>query len=373
MADLSDNEEDTYGAYSTAYLSWNKVKGASSYEIQRVTITNGSVGLYKKLGCFKSTSFTDYGVRSGSYYRYKIRALNGKYNSAYTAPSAKKGYLETPYIRLEAIKPSYEGIRVRWLGCDGAKAYKLYKSTDNAESYTLIKDSDSFDEIDFDYSYDDLDVKVGEKYYYYLQAYNNEMTSQISNNASMAFKDYDIIVQAGKSENNEHLSKLYSYAAAMAEGYGTKLDSEFKSDDENIVTISIEKESDNYYAVNVNGVSEGYTYVQFVSDISANTKFRVKVCKEPVYDITLKKGETERIEELYGEEGALFYYDDDILEVDVTSDNTDVLTVNDPNSKNFTLTGVKSGEAEVKVKIRFIKEELDIPIIDRTYSVLVVE
>ncbi len=62
-------------------LTWNKVKGATGYEVYRATAKDGK---YRKIKTLKSKSFTDSSLESGTNYYYKVRA--------YKKVSGKKVY-----------------------------------------------------------------------------------------------------------------------------------------------------------------------------------------------------------------------------------------------------------------------------------------
>lgn len=372
---VSDDEDDLeLESWYSAKLSWKKVKGAKRYEIQRVKITGSNIGLYKKIGYSSSTSFMDDDVLSGSYYKYKIRAVNGKDKSAFTAATKKNGFLEPVYLYVGSAS-DYSAVKISWMGSAGADGYKLYKSTDRGKTYTLLKNSKTFKKSDGDYYYDDNDVKVGNYYYYYIEAYNSKMTSDKSNKASLYFKDYDAVVEKGKSKTETELSQVYNSIKYAAQ-FGVDIKAEFSSDDESIAKVEVVENDDKSYNVTVTGVTEGYTYIRVT--LSANgqsetLKKRIKVSAQPVYDITLKKGETDKIYELNGDGGSLDNYDDSFLNVNVTSGNTDIVKVNNPSSKDFSLTGVSAGKTEISVKIFMEVENIEQTIMNQTFSVLVTE
>lgn len=379
ISDIEDEDDLQFGAFYSAKLTWKKVKGAKRYEIRRSTITGSSISTYKTIGYSKSTSFVDYSTRSGSYYKYKIRALNGKkFKSAFTKATAKKGYLEAPYAYAE-VTSSYKGVRVSWEGCTGAKGYKLYKSTDKGKTYKLLKDSKSFKKADGDYYYDDNDVTVGNVYYYYVQSYNAKMTSKLSdsNKVFIQYKDYDLIVEEGEAKSSQELSHMYTYIQAAAKAYEIDMDMKLSSEDESIVTVDAKQAGDGSYNVSVTGVRAGYANIILTvssNGVTETQKIRVKVSAEPVYDVVLKKGETDRIYD-FGDNasGNATIYSEEGLKISVTSGNTDVVRVNNPNSMNFTLTGVSAGEAMINIKITAEMENTEQTLVNQSYSVLVKE
>lgn len=61
-------------------VSWSKAKNANQYELY--VSRNGKV--FKKLATVKSRSYTHRGLKPGSTYRYKVRAINGNKKSGYS-------------------------------------------------------------------------------------------------------------------------------------------------------------------------------------------------------------------------------------------------------------------------------------------------
>ena len=67
-------------------VSWNKVNGATGYEVYRYT---GSK--WTKIATTKATSYTDKKVKKGTTYKYKIRAYTkANKKTVYSAYSAEK-------------------------------------------------------------------------------------------------------------------------------------------------------------------------------------------------------------------------------------------------------------------------------------------
>ncbi len=67
-------------------MKWNKVKGASQYEVYRSTSKKGK---YKKIATTKKTTYTDKKLKGKKKYYYKVRVskkINKKnYYSSYSA------------------------------------------------------------------------------------------------------------------------------------------------------------------------------------------------------------------------------------------------------------------------------------------------
>ena len=63
-------------------LSWDKISGASWYDIYRATSKNGT---YKQIAATTSTSYTDKKAKAGKTYYYKVKAGSSSAKSAYSS------------------------------------------------------------------------------------------------------------------------------------------------------------------------------------------------------------------------------------------------------------------------------------------------
>lgn len=342
--------------YFETKLTWSKVKGAKSYEVFRQEISAKKTGKFTKIDKVKKPKYEDYYLPSGSYYRYKVRAVNGKTKGAFSSVSKKTGYMETPVV-IATHNEKFDAVRLFWDYCEGAEGYKIYKSVDKGKSYKLVLDSKKLKKKDDTVSWDDSDVKLDNVYYYYVIAYNKLFSSKKSedNIASVVFRDYDIGVQIGEEKTEPTLSLLCNQLAQLASLAGSKLDFTLKSEDESVAKVEVRQNDDKSYSVVITGVSEGYADINLnldslgsVYSAKDNDKLRIKVSKDPIYDMKLKAGETEK---LY----STGYMSDSLIssemKINVTSSDEKIVRVNDPTSAKFTLTGVSAGAATITVTL----------------------
>lgn len=98
-----------------AYLGWKKVKGAKMYHIYRND---------KKLASVTELNYTDSEVKKGVTYKYKIKAVNGKSTSVYSAQAE----IEIPEENLN-VKAKIEGDKVvlSWNKSEDASYYQIYR------------------------------------------------------------------------------------------------------------------------------------------------------------------------------------------------------------------------------------------------------
>lgn len=346
-----DEDEEYSAIYPT--LSWNKVKGAKKYEIYRQEITAKKTGKFKFCATTKKTKYEDY-AESGSYYRYKVRAVNGKSKGAFSSLSKKYGYIDSTFVTANR-SDTFDGVKLSWNECRGAQGYKIFKSTDNGKGKTFkqIKLSYKYDKKEYSYVAEDKDVKVGEAYCYYVLAYNKFFTSKKddTNIATVIFRDYDFAVQIGEEKTEPMLSRILTQYGLISELSRIKLDFNLKSNNEKVAKVDVRDNGDKTYSVLVKGVSEGYADIALGSESSLflptdSSVFRIKVSAEPVYDFKLKKGETY---EVYG--GILGGTTAEGYKVMAVSSDEKILKINNPTSPLFTFTGVSEGEATISVTV----------------------
>ena len=120
-------------------LTWNKVKGAESYELRFFDSTSAK---YVKIGEVKSNSCTLSHLKSASVYKYKIRAvsvaLNGKklysaYSSAFSAVTSAPDI--TGFRQTSTNKSGYT---LTWDKAQNAQGYYLYCFSEETGDYERV-------------------------------------------------------------------------------------------------------------------------------------------------------------------------------------------------------------------------------------------
>ena len=112
-------------------VTWSKVENATGYTIYSATYnakTKKWSG-WTNRGTVKSgtTSWTDKKAKSGTYYKYTVRACYGSFRSSYKA-SDKIWFLAQPTV---TVKKASNGINVSWTQCTGEKGYTVYRAEYN--------------------------------------------------------------------------------------------------------------------------------------------------------------------------------------------------------------------------------------------------
>ena len=106
--------------------TWEAIDGATGYTIYRSEYKNGKWSSWLNLGTTKATakSFTDKTVKSGSQYRYTLRAVSGSVKSTYKASNTLI-YLAQPTLK---ITNAANGISGSWNQVTGAQGYTIYRA-----------------------------------------------------------------------------------------------------------------------------------------------------------------------------------------------------------------------------------------------------
>ncbi|MCD8382977.1 MAG: fibronectin type III domain-containing protein [Clostridiales bacterium] len=146
---------------SGVQVTWNSVKGATSYEVWR----KKSGGSWSKVGTSATTSYISQGVSSGVTYTFTVKAVYNSSKSGYSTTGKTIRYLSTPSVTLSNITG---GVKVSWTKSTGATGgYYVYRRTESG-SYTLIAKIASGT-----LTYTDKAASAGVRYYYMVRAYSN--------------------------------------------------------------------------------------------------------------------------------------------------------------------------------------------------------
>ena len=153
-------------------FTWNKVTGADNYEIYRKT----GNGAWKKLATVKGTvtTYTDKTAKSGTTYKYTVKAKNEAGLSSYNTTGLTIKCLADPVLK--APTSTKKGITLKWNKVTGAQGYVVYRKAGNGKLVKLatVKGVSKI-------SYTDKSAKKGTKYTYQIKAYSGKTYSAYSN------------------------------------------------------------------------------------------------------------------------------------------------------------------------------------------------
>ena len=156
-------------------LTWSAVSGATSYKVYRATSQNGT---YSLLGTVTATSYTNTGAKEGTTYYYKVKAVNGAGESAYSNVVSGQVKTVTPKPSAPVVKignsASSGKPMLTWNAVSGATSYKVYRATSQNGTYSLLGTVTAT-------SYTNTGAKAGTTYYYKVKAVNSAGESAYSN------------------------------------------------------------------------------------------------------------------------------------------------------------------------------------------------
>lgn len=162
-----------------AKISWGKVTGAGNYEVYRKT---GSGGWVKLATVGSSTSsYTDKTAKSGTTYKYTVKAKSGSSLSTYNTSGLSLLFLSTP--KLKSVSSSKTGITFKWNKVTKATGYYVLRKTGSG-GWKQIANVKGNSKI----SYLDKSAKKGTTYKYTVKAYSGKTVSAY-NTSGLTIKD----------------------------------------------------------------------------------------------------------------------------------------------------------------------------------------
>lgn len=174
------NVKVTSASYNTATVQYDKVNGATNYRIYRSVKEDGT---YTLVGTNNGDvlNFTDKNLAPGTTYYYKVEAyeVGNNLTSAGIMSNAKsvKPVLTVPK-KVKATGYTYTSLKLTWDAVPGAKSYNVYVATSKRGTYKKIASSVKKT------SYIHKSLKLGNKYYYKIEAVNGAAVSGKSAAAS---------------------------------------------------------------------------------------------------------------------------------------------------------------------------------------------
>ena len=152
-------------------ITWNKVTGADSYTVYRKK-GNGSWKAIK--GSIKTTYFVDVNAKSGTTYKYTVKAKNEVGFSGYNTKGLTIKCIADPVLKVPASTKT--GITLKWNKVTGAQGYVIYRKTGNGNfvKFATVKGATKA-------SYTDKKAKKGVTYTYKIKAHSGNTYSAFSN------------------------------------------------------------------------------------------------------------------------------------------------------------------------------------------------
>jgi len=151
------NINATPTSISTIELTWNEVINATSYNIYRSLIENGT---YTLIGNTTETTYVDTNLNQNTTYYYKLEAINAEepVGILSEAVNATTDAIEAPdNLVVNTITPTT--ISFNWDPVEQAEGYNIYRSTNPNGPFTLINSQTTT-------SYIDTNLMPNTTYYY---------------------------------------------------------------------------------------------------------------------------------------------------------------------------------------------------------------
>lgn len=151
----------TNSAKGKAQVSWEKISGASKYEVYRAT---SAAGKYSKLTTTTKLTYTDSSASVGKTYYYKVKALaaSSTYNSSYSQVLSCYTICAQPSVSAKVNtttgKPS-----LSWSKITGASKYEILRATEENGVYESLV-------IQTAVSYQDTSALADTTYFYKVNA-----------------------------------------------------------------------------------------------------------------------------------------------------------------------------------------------------------
>lgn len=156
-------------SYSAIKLRWNKVAGASGYQIYRSNSKTSGFKVVKKIESASTVSYSDTDTKFNTVYYYKIRAYGVADNKTVygelSAVKEQRKKLAPPDIVKTSV--SSDSVKITWSKVKGATGYIIYRSNTENGTYkkiAAVKKSSIT-------SYTNKNLSSEKTYYYKVRAY----------------------------------------------------------------------------------------------------------------------------------------------------------------------------------------------------------
>jgi len=162
-------------------INWNKVEGATSYNVYFSNLPNVTPANGTKTGGITGTSYAHTGLKNNSMYYYIITAVKASEESLPSGEMGARPNASPPAVPTGVAASGGDGkITVRWTAVVGASSYNIYCATEpgiarakKGKNVSGIKTT----------SYQDADVKKKTMYYYVVTAVGDGGESPASGEA----------------------------------------------------------------------------------------------------------------------------------------------------------------------------------------------
>ena len=153
----------TYSA-NAVKMSWNKVSGATGYRVYKY---NTSTKKWQTVANTKNTSYTFNKLKSGTTYKFTVRAYRTEGGKTYLSPKYSTFTTSTnPATVNFKLSAGSKKATVKWSKVTGATGYKVYYKTSKNGSWKCLKTANNKTT-----SYTKTGLTKGKTYYFTVKAY----------------------------------------------------------------------------------------------------------------------------------------------------------------------------------------------------------
>lgn len=144
-------------------LTWNKISGADGYVVYRYNTSTQKYGRIAKIG---DLSFTDKNLKSGTSYKYAIRAFKAVNGKEVLSPKYPNLTTTTNPANISKVsfKSSANAVKMSWDKVSGATVYRVYKYNTSTKKWQTVANTKNT-------SYTFSKLKAGTTYKYTVRAY----------------------------------------------------------------------------------------------------------------------------------------------------------------------------------------------------------
>ena len=185
-------------------VSWTTAANATGYRVYSSTYNTKTKKWsgWKNRGTAKAnaTSWVDKTTKSGTYYKYTVRAVNGTFLGGYNKTGVKTLYLSQPTVK---IANAANGMKVTWNKIAGSKGYTVYRSEYVNGKWSSWKNMGTTKNTVF--AWVDKSADSGTTYRYTVRAVNGSYKSNFKATSGLMFLSQPAVTVA-KASNGIRVS-----------------------------------------------------------------------------------------------------------------------------------------------------------------------
>lgn len=219
-------------------VTWAKINGAGSYRIYRKAAGQTS---WTYLGTTSAATYTDKNVKSGTYYKYTVRAASGSTYSAFYDGSLIR-FLNAPVI--SGYDATNNKLTINWNKVTGASGYRVYRrgAGEGWKYITTVSGT----------SYADYNVTKNAYYRYTIRSVNGTYMSGYDNNGYLV---KFVPQSAGSSSSSSSSTSSKPSTKNDIVAYYNNAINNAKKSAKNIVLAEVQTSNyDNLFYVSMSGI-----------------------------------------------------------------------------------------------------------------------